>query len=200
MIWIWPFLPLINKQLSSFLNQIVQEVRHNFPGKVIYGCGSWEEIDWSLFDYIGINLYRDKENERNYTELVKNLGQQAKPVIITEFGCCTFDGASRMGGGGWMIVDYKKDPPQLKKIIARNEAEQSQLLCESIQLFHKNNIYGAFVFDFIETQQLYSPEPKYDLDRASYGIVKAVRADNGAIKWEPKQAFTDVARLYRDLN
>lgn len=200
MIWVWPFFPLINKKLSSFLNQIAGMLRTNFDGKLTYGSGSWETIDWTLFDFMGINLYRDKENHLSYGKLIQDLEKGSKPVIITEFGCSSFEGASMLGGGGWTIVDYKKDPPRLKRFVERNETEQANLLCDLIDLYQSHDLYGCYIFDFMEAQQLFSLDPVYDLDRASYGIVKAMRGENGSISWEKKIAFDRVAELYGKLS
>lgn len=198
MIWIWPFLSIINRKLSHFLNGMANDIRKRFKGQIIYGSGSWENINWDGFDYIGVNLYRDKENLHMYKSLVRELGSNRKPAIVTEFGCCTFNGASLVGGGGWTIIDYKSKPPKLKRNIERNEAEQAKLLVDSIRLFNESNIYGCFVFDFIETQQLFSENPLYDLDKASYGIVKAIEK-NGSIIWEKKEAFSKVSEEYNSL-
>jgi hypothetical protein len=199
MIWIWPLFSLINHKLAEHLNLVVKHARNHFSGKLIYSSGSWETIDWTNFDYIGINLYRDRENYHNYVDIIKNLTNQPKPVIITEFGCSTFKGASFLGGGGWTIVDYKKQPPQLKKIVDRDEKEQADLLCELIEIYNRQDIYGCYVFDFIEIQQLYSSEPRFDLDRASYGIVKAFMDDQGSIQWQKKLAYTQVAEAYKRI-
>jgi len=198
MIWIWPFFTIINNNLSNYLQKIVIEVRKGFNGKIIYAAGSWENINWQNFNFIGVNLYKDKENSLMYDQIAKDFGEKELPVIITEFGCSTFTGASLAGGGGWTIIDYKKDPPKLKRNIARNEKEQSELLVDSIKLFNTNGLYGCFIFDFIETQQLFSEIPMYDLDKASYGIVKAI-AKNGTITWEKKESFAKVSDLYKTL-
>ena len=72
------------------------------------------------------------------------------------------------------------------------------MLVDSINLFNKHGLYGCLVFDFIETQQLFSENPMYDLDKASYGIVKAMET-NGTIIWEKKEAFVKVSELYKAL-
>jgi hypothetical protein len=199
MLWVWPFFSIVNRNLAKHLDVVVKSVRNHFSGKLIYSAGSWEAIDWTHFEYIGINLYRDRENYHDYVDIIKKLTSQSKPVVITEFGCSTFKGAGILGGGGWTIVDYKKQPPQLKKTVDRDEKEQAALLPELIELYNRHHIYGCYIFDFIEMQQLYSPEPRFDLDRASYGIVKAFMDDNGSIQWQKKLAYTQVAQAYKRI-
>jgi hypothetical protein len=47
----------------------------------------------------------------------------------------------------------------------------------------------------------YSTDPVFDLDRASYGIVKMLGNGRGTIyqdmPWEPKESFAAVAEFYR---
>lgn len=198
LIWSWPLLPLANRRLSSHLREVARIARAAFGGPITYGAGVWENVDWDPFDLVGVNLYRDKENERTYTADLRGLKRHGKPVVITEFGCCTFDGAERVGGAGWLIVDYDRDPPALKPGHRRSERAQADLVGELLDLYIAEGIHGAYVFDFMESSHRHDPEAERDLDMASYGIVKVMPARSGEIslEWRRKEAFEAVAARY----
>jgi hypothetical protein len=44
------------------------------------------------FDLVGVNLCRDRWNEKTYVSDLRRLRGSGKPVVITEFGCSTFEG------------------------------------------------------------------------------------------------------------
>ncbi len=71
-------------------------------------------------------------------------------------------------------------------------------------IFEQENIYGAFVFSFMEPTNLFSPDPLYDLDMASYEIVKAYPKDTNSsvtnVNIEPKKAFYEVAKRYGQVD
>jgi hypothetical protein len=48
----------------------------------------------------------DSENEATYLQDLRKYWRFDKPIIILEFGCCTFEGADKAGGMGWEAVDY----------------------------------------------------------------------------------------------
>jgi hypothetical protein len=97
---------------------------------VTYSAGAWESVRWQPFDHVGVNLYRDRWNDRTYASDLRTLKRLGKPVIITEFGCSTFKGAERRGGGGWMIVDFDQEPPVVKPGYTRSEETQAAYLDE----------------------------------------------------------------------
>lgn len=201
LLWLLPFLPVINRRLNRHLGEVVRLARARFDGPLVYSAGSWESVRWELFDLVGVNLYRDRWNERTYTADLRRLRSSGKPVIITEFGCATFEGAERQGGGGWMIVDFDADPPAVKPGHERSERVQATCLDELLTLFVAEAVDGAYVFDFMQSTFRHATDPAQDLDMASYGLVKvgpAGPADTG-IAWERKAAFHVVADHYRRL-
>lgn len=194
----WPFLSRVNRRLSSYLAEVAADARRDFAGHITYGAGSWEAIDWAPFDLVGMNLYRDRWNERTYMEDLRSLHTHAKPVVITEFGCATFEGAERRGGGGWTIVDFTSDPPRVRPGHQRSERAQADHLGEMLDLFHEEGVAGTYVFDFLAAGFPHRPEPELDLDMAGYGVVKVIPSTStDSIMWERKEAFEAVARRYR---
>lgn len=193
--FLWPLLPLVNWRLNRFLTEAAAAARQHFSGPLLYSAGTWEDVDWAPFDFVGVNLYRDNENERSYIHDLRRLVGGGKPVIITEFGCCAFEGADRQGGGGWLAVDYRSSPPKVKPGYSRSERTQAEYLDELLSLFEAEDVHGAYVFEYSSPANPYSPAPADDLDLASYGVVRTDRQGRGTV---PKEAFATIAEHYQD--
>lgn len=191
-------LPGMNKALNAHLEKACAVVRANFKGAVTYGAGEWEMVEWSMFNIVGINYYRSAENRRSYIERLKELRSLGKPVVITEFGCCTYEGAEERGGSGYDIIDYGKEPPQLNGSYVRSEKVQADEILALLEMYEQEKIEGAFVYQFLSEFDVYSPDPHHDLDLASHAIVKVISREPGSetIGWEPKEAFHALARFY----
>jgi hypothetical protein len=57
-----------------------------------------------------------------------------------------------------------------------------------LEIFESQRIHAASVFAFIEPVAAHSPDARYDLDMASFGIVKAIRdehGNSGRAVWQP---------------
>jgi hypothetical protein len=142
-------------------------------------------------------------------------------VVITEFGCCTYRGAEDAGGQGWAIVDVTQMPPRLNGDYQRDEAVQARELTELLAIFDEAGVDGAFVHTFVSPISPYSEDPRYDLDMASYSLVRSDASRLGELAaripgiaelpwhdgqpgtaypgmpWEPKQSFRAIAGFYR---
>lgn len=193
-------LPVYNERLNALLARANTAAREVFHGPVTYGAGPWEGVDWTDFDSVGMDLYRDAFNRDTYVEQVRALHRWDKPVVITEFGCCTYEGAQDAGASGYDIIDWETTPPELNGDYVRSEAVQAQTIAALLDIYRTEGVQGAFVFTFVEPLP-YSPDPRYDLDMASFGIVKVFPEESGqgyeaTGHWEPKQAFHEIARQY----
>jgi uncharacterized protein YndB with AHSA1/START domain len=103
------------KLLNNHLSKVSAAVKSVFKGKITYAClPRIETVDWAPFDYVCIDAYRDKYTKNSYGEWVKQYSKYGKPVVIGEFGCCTYQGAEDLGGMGWDVVDFTTMPPKLK--------------------------------------------------------------------------------------
>ena len=60
-----------NKPLNAFLTRASAAVRAVYHGKVTYASLIWEAVDWSLFDFVGIDHYRITRIEDKYVEMLK---------------------------------------------------------------------------------------------------------------------------------
>jgi hypothetical protein len=199
----WMLSAWFNRKLNLLLAKAAAVAKSHFDGRTTYAAGLWESVDWSYFDVVGVNYYRYLLNESNYVAGLRAFHRFGKPVVITEFGCCSYDGAERKGPAGEDIVDWSTPTPRLKGTYNRNERVQASYIADLIDVFRAENVYGAFVFEFIDPAYPHSPDPQHDLDMASFGIVKACPDGRGdaddALRWEPKLAFHEIARRYASI-
>jgi hypothetical protein len=189
-----------NAPLNAFLTKANQAIRQFFKGEVTYASVPLETVDWSQFDFVCTDLYRDARVRGMFAGLLQRFFAFNRPVVITEFGCCTYHGAAEAGGMGWAILDHEKTPLQLKGAYIRDEAEQAQELTEVLTIFDKTGVDGAFIMTFVDPQHPYRDDPQYDLDMASYSLVKSYERQRGTsypdMTWEPKKAFKAVSKFY----
>lgn len=170
------------------------------PDLIRGAAGEWERVDWSGFDLVGVNLYREDANRRTYAGKLASLVARGKPVIVTEFGCCTYPGAERAGGGGHEVIDYSVLPPRIDPSMSRDEAAQADHLEELVKLYAGVGVAGCFVYAFSEPTNPFSEDPAHDLDKASYGIVRTLPGDPAGGTWQKKQAFDRLAGVYEELS
>lgn len=206
-----------NRQLNDSLNRMVSTVREIYHGQVTYAAlAELEQVDWGRFDIIGIDLYRDKRNRDVYPNLIERYKAYGKPVVITEFGCCTFRGAEDMGGTGFTIIDWGQEwppeqPPRLKGNFVYDQSLQARELADQLRVISATGIEGAFVFEFVQYGPRIDSEMKkliessqFDPDIANYTLVKLLFEGYGTtypdMIWEPKEAFRAVAEYYGQEN
>jgi hypothetical protein len=188
------------QRFNAFLAQAIAAVREKFAGPVTYASGAWEQVDWSLFDLVGVDAYRDASNKTIYREQLRAYSTHGRPVVVTEFGCCTYKGAQDRGGLGWTIVDRAAQPPHLTENVIRDEQTQVEYLVEVLNTLDEEQVEGAFWFTFASYTYPYNPDPRHDLDSAAYGVVRMLEGRTGeqypGMPWEPKQAFYALAERY----
>jgi len=181
-----------NKPLNAFLTKADTIVREVFHGPLTYFSVPLETVDWTLFDFLGIDFYRDARITSVYGKMVNGYLAYNKPVIIGEFGCCTYQGAEKLGGSGFIIMfgmmaDYLNPDKVLPKGIAdmikiqqrvdghyvRDEGLQARELTEQLSILDGAGVEGAFVFTFVSPNSPYNKNQKFDSDMASYSLVKS---------------------------
>jgi hypothetical protein len=191
----------MQRGLDRFTARAAKVGRSVFRGRLSYAAASEDEVDWDLFDTVGINYYSYFPHRADYVrDLSKHLSR-GKPLAITEFGTCTYAGAPQDGGMGWYAVDYGRTPPEIKGDLVRSERTQAAYLLDLLDVFESMGLYAAMAFEFVSPDSPHRPDnPRYDLDMASFSITKAVkdRPDDPASDWhwEPKEAFHALARRY----
>ncbi len=189
-----------NKPLNAFLRGANEAVRRVFRGNVTYMSVPLETVDWSLFDFVGVDMYRETRIKDAFGNMVKRYFAHNKPVIIGEFGCCTYQGAEDAGGMGWAIVDFGTTSLQLNGDYVRDEGLQARELTDVLSILDGVGVDGAFVFTFVSPTLPYNEDARYDLDMASYSLVKSYVGRHGTtypnMPWEPKESFKAVADYY----
>lgn len=203
-----------NEPLNELLKSANDVVRRVYHGKVTYASLIWEAVDWSLFDFVGVDHYRVQQIKDRYTEMLKPLFAYGKPVVITEFGCRTYRGASSTPEGmGGDIVNHRTEfmhhlpllgrlvRPKIKGEHVRDEGSQAHEVIDQISVLDNAGVYGAFISTFVTPLATFDDDPRYDLDMASYSLVKSYsNQKHGStypdMTWEPKESFKAVADYY----
>lgn len=190
-----------NAQLNALLDRTA-DAASAFGGPTTYSSGSWETVDWSRFSHAGFDLYRDVHNTGTYAADLRRLVAAAgKPALVTEFGCCCFEGAEDLGGSGWEVVDYSTDPPRILDNRIRSETVQADEIMALLDIFEAEQVDGTFVYQFVDHGLLHSDDPSLDLDMANFAIVKTFAPGMGTPEdrtyWEPKEAFYRLAKRWR---
>jgi hypothetical protein len=199
--------------LQSFLARAAAAAREVLHGELTYASLIFEKVDWSLFDIVGVDHYRDARVKDRYIEMLQPLLAHGKPVVVTEFGARAYKGADTSGTLGFGVTDttslaLHRLPvvgrfvrPHLKKgHYIRDEASQAHEIAETLGILEGAGVHGAFVCTFVEQLSLYSEDPHYDLDMSALSLVKTYAKGHGAtypdMTWEPKQSFSAVADFY----
>ncbi|MGW5862375.1 abortive phage infection protein [Streptomyces sp. NPDC055239] len=190
---------LMQRRLKRFIGRAAAVGRSVFSGGLTYGAAQDDEVDWDLFDIVSVNYYGYHRGRSGYVRDLKPYERWGKPVAITEFGTCTFRGAPEQGGMGWDVVDYTKEPPEIKDGLVRSERTQAAYITDVLDAFESMNLYSATLYNFVTPDAPHRSETRYDLDMASYSLVKPVQdgeGPSGRWHWEPKESFHAVAQHY----
>ena len=201
-----------NQALNAFLASASAAVRGVFHGPLTYASLPSEEVDWSLFDVVGVDHYRDARIKDRYAEMLRPLLAHGKPVVVTEFGMRTYRGAEGSGALGFGVVDQRTvflhqlplvgrfARPRLKGVYVRDEGLQARELTETLSILDAAGVDGAFVSSFVDPIATFSENPGHDLDMSALSLVKSYANGHGTtfpdMSWEPKEAFRAVADYY----
>ena len=195
-----------NEKLDTFLAEAAGAVRTAFRGPLTYASLPFETVDWSLFDVIGVDLYRNSKVEPCYTERVRSYAGQGKPVVNAEFGHSSYlgdrPGLMEFGEIDMMSLALHRiglGRPHLKQgTYVRDEEHQARELTKTLGILDAEGMNGAFIWTFADPWLPHTADPRHDLDMTSTALVKTLERGPGsdALPWEPKQAFAAVATFY----
>ncbi len=190
-----------NEPLNAFLTKANAAVRQVFHGEVSYAAVTFEEVDWTPFDYICLDHYRMAHDRDTYGAQLRRYGVYNKPLIIAEVGCCTYQGAENAGAMGWAIMENSEHaPPRLNGDYIRDEGLQARELTDLLTILDGEGVEGAFVFTFVSPTLVHLDLPRMDFDMASYSLVKSYVDQWGVtypdMAWEPKESFRAVSRYF----
>ena len=168
--------------------------RGRFGGPLTYASGTWEPVDWSRFDIVSVDAYRDARNTGSFRADLRKRFTPGKRVVATEFGCWAYAGAADRGGLGWDIAEYDEaGVPTITGEYERDESEQVRYMQEVNQIFVEEGLDLAFWFTFAGYQIPASSDPHRDADLASYGLVSLLPEGPGSgyqgLGWRPRLAF-----------
>ena len=200
------------QELQAFLAEASDTVRRAFHGPLTYASTPFEVVDWSLFDVIGVDHYRNSKNENRYAETIRRYVGQGKPVVNTEFGHSPYrgdrPGLMELGDPVTASVLLHRIPlagrlvrPRLKKgTHVRDEEQQARELTKTLGILDAEGADGAFIWTFADPWLTHSADPRHDLDMTSTALVKTCERGGGTaypgLPWEPKPAFGAVASFY----
>lgn len=198
--------------LQAFLAEAVRGVRRVFGGPLTYASLPFEVVDWSLFDVIAVDLYRNSKVEHRYAEMVRRHVGNGKPVVNAEFGHSSYQGdrpghmefgeveglslaLHRIPGAGRLVRPGVKG-----RTPVRDEEHQARELTKTLTILDDEGVAGAFVWTFADPWLTHSADPRHDLDMISTALVKTLERGGGTTypgtAWEPKRAFGAVASFY----
>ncbi|MFG2577093.1 abortive phage infection protein [Streptomyces sp. NPDC048481] len=192
---------LFQRRLADFTARAARTARSVFDGRLAYAAAQDDDVDWSLFDIVGIDYYSFFERRADYVAELRGYLRWGKPLAVTEFGTCAYLGAPRTAGMGWDVVDHDKDPEEIKGHLVRSERTQAEYVSRLLDVFESMGLYAAMAFEFVTPDAPHRPDdPVHDLDLASYAVTRTVENRPGHPEsgwhWEPKQAFHALARHY----
>jgi hypothetical protein len=189
-------------RLNEFLRQAATTARGIFNGAISYSAAPFEDVDWQLFDFIGI-MYQYIPVARSAEEHLADLGRYRrwdKPILIAEFGTATYAGAEQKAFFFWDIADRSTAVPTILDGYTRDEGAQAAYHLKMFDIFEQAGARGVAVSEFIHPTHPHSADTRLDLDMASMAIVKTIREDfsdpASAYRFEPKESFHAIADYY----
>ncbi|MFE9499347.1 abortive phage infection protein [Streptomyces collinus] len=191
----------MQRRLDRFTAKAAAVGRSVFRGRLSYAAAQDDEVDWRLFDIVGIDYYSFFPDPAGYVRELRRYLRWGKPLAVTEFGTCAYVGAPETAGMGWDVVDHDKNPEEIKGQLVRSERTQAAYLMQLLDVFSSLGLYAAMAFEFVTPDAPHRPgDPLHDLDLASYSITKTLRDrpfdPASGWHWEPKEAFHALARRY----
>ncbi len=193
-----------SKRLNHVLRNITEAVKKEFSGSITYASGTWEMVDWNLFDIVGVDYYRSGETSSDYINGLKRF-QIDKPLVVMEVGSCAYKGASKLGAGCFALLQGVNSDGTGKylndDIPERSEAEQANYVDEQLNLINQAGADGVFIYVFSFPTYRFGNGEK-DLDKMSFSLVKTYpKSDPRAMQippWSPKESFYKVAQFFKN--
>ena len=167
-----------NGPLDAYLSNL-SEAAKSFRGPLTYFSLPFEAVDWKKFDFVGVDHYREARNKESYGRMISKYEAFGKPVVVGEFGCCTFRGADLLGANGFMIsfgrmegllgpnqklpkmfLDIAHVPPRPDGRYIRDEELQARELVDQLGVLDAAGVEGAFVQTFVVPNSPYHFGPQ----------------------------------------
>ncbi|HEX6870837.1 MAG TPA: abortive infection protein, partial [Micromonosporaceae bacterium] len=188
------------QELNVFLYRASSVARDHFNGNIAYSAAPFEDVDWRLFDFIGLMYFYHSTYHPEFEWHEREVGRYRKwnkPIFIAEFGTGTYRGAAEKAFLSFDIVDRTGPVHLVLEQYVRNEQAQAEYHLKMFDMFERLDVHGVSVYEFIHPTHPHSTHPRLDLDAASMAIVKTIRDDytnpNSTYRWEPKESFHAIA-------
>ncbi|MDP9870284.1 MULTISPECIES: hypothetical protein [Streptosporangium] len=189
-------------RLNEFLGKAAAVARGIFNDRISYSAAYFEDVDWGLFDFVGLMyqyLPTHLTREQHLAEVAR-YRRWDKPILISEFGTATYQGAEEKAFFFWDIADRSGPVPTIIDGHVRDESAQAAYHLKMFDVFEEAGVEGVAVSEFIHPTHPHSTDPRLDLDTASMAIVKTIRDDfsdpASTYRWEPKESFHAIADYY----
>lgn len=189
------------RRLNEFLGRAAATARSIFGGELIYSAAWFEDVDWSIVDYVGLTYYFSHHpTGEGHAEEIGSYRRWNKPIVISEYGSMAYDGAADRGLLAFDVVDRAAKPATVFDGYVRNETAQADYHQRMLRMFEDLGVHSVAMAEFIHPTHPHSTDPKYDLDIASMAITKTIRDDHfdwaSTYRFEPKEAFYAIAEYY----
>ncbi|KAL4769843.1 hypothetical protein BDW60DRAFT_218617 [Aspergillus nidulans var. acristatus] len=192
-------------KLNHVLRSFAEVVRSQFGGPITYSAGSWEIVDWDIFDLVGIDYYRRGETAEKYVSSLDRY-RVGKPLAVLEVGCCAYEGAAERGDGGFVLL--KGTNPDGTGIFendivpTRSEKEQADYVGTQLELLKNAGVDAVFIYLF-SFPCMPAGKGARDLDMMSFSLVNTFCVQDSRSKdmppWVPKESFHRVADVFRSI-
>jgi len=137
------------------MTKIAKTVRAVFNCRISYAAGTWEDVEWDKlpFDIAAMNIYLNSGNREEVLKRISDLRKTGRPVWVTEFGSCTYQGAFQYGATAYEYLDYQP----------YSQEEQAAVIEVTLLLLNSANVNACFLWKY----KAYKTD-----DRGNYGILK----------------------------
>jgi len=148
--------PNWHNQFMSYLKELIALCREHFHGRVTYNEAWWEFVKWTELDVdiIGSNQWNDPLRTESIEITLRRLMAVGKPVIASEFGSVSYEGACALGGYGW------------SKTGIYSEDAQAACIEYYLETYNKVRPHGAFLVYF------YDPTNPWKSKEQTFSIMK----------------------------
>lgn len=202
----WPkLLAEATEKLGKFFEKVIPGIREVFGGRVTYTTVTLEPIDWTPFDIVGLDAYKNTNTIPAFMKDLKSYkkiaDEQNKEFYCLETGYGCFAECRDVAGANNMSLDLTPEGV-LNRVAVRDEKAQADALVDAMEDILSVGACGIFPFTFINGKLTHSEDPLHDLDMIGYSIVKTYEDGRAGsvfegVNWDPKEVFYALKEFYK---
>ncbi len=189
---------LMARRLHRFTAKAASVGRSVFHGRLTYAAAQDEDVDWGLFDLVGVHTTTATSGTGTPTSVTSpRCGASGSPSPSWSSVCCTFEGAPGQGRHGLGRRRPRKEPPEIKGGLVRSERTQAAYLTDVLSVFESMGRTRRWRTPSSPPTPRTAPATPATTStwRATH-IVKTIEDRHGGWHWEPKESFRALARHY----